>query len=273
MPPFFSAASRISPNSSVAPVHQQEIDVPHHRGIAQDLVAAAADVAGKKEPLLLSAVVLVDDLQQDLRRAEDVAGVEKGQRHPVGDRHRPLVAERHELAQAALGVLLHIERFDRRQAVLGAVLVEPLGVLLVDVGAVVQHDLAQVARCEGRVDVAREALLAEVRQVAAVVDVGVGKHDQIDLLRVEVRKPAVHLVALLAAALVESAIEQDTAAVDFQQVLRTGGGARGTAEFQFHGLVRKQARAAGEGNGKVPGARRLCPAEVWERLAPAARAG
>src|SRR5690606_13901406 len=111
---------------------------------------------------------------------------------------------------------------------------------LLDVRAVGENDGAQVTGGEGGIDVALEALLAEVRKVAAVVDVGVGKDDDVDFLRVEMGEAAVHLVALLAAALEQAAIEQDAGAVDFEQVLGTGGGARGTAEFHSHGLVRKK---------------------------------
>jgi hypothetical protein len=60
-------------------------------------------------------------------------------------------------------------------------------------------------------------------------------------------------------ALVEPAIEQDAGAVDFEQVLGSGSGAGGTAEFEFHGLVRKLACIGREGNGKVEGcAGRMC---------------
>ncbi len=48
------------------------------------------------------------------------------------------------------------------------------------------------------------------------------------------REAAVHLVGMLARPLIEAAIQQDALAIDFEQVLRTGGGAGGTAEFEFH---------------------------------------
>jgi hypothetical protein len=79
-------------------------------------------------------------------------------------------------------------------------------------------------------------LLGEVRQVAAVVDVRVGEDHHVDVLRIEVREAAVHLVGLLARSLIEPAIEQDALAVDLKQMLRAGGGAGGTAEFEFHEL-------------------------------------
>ena len=94
-----------------------------------------------------------------------------------------------------------------------------------------------------------------------MVDVGVGEDHDVDLARVEVGEAAVDLVALLAVALVEAAIQQDPGAVDFEQVLGTGGGAGGTAEFQFHELVRKLARIGREGNGKVGGGPLACEPE------------
>ena len=241
--------------AAVGAFHQDEIDVRHRDGIAQDFVAAAADVAGEEEALLLVAVFPVDDFEQHLGGTEDVAGVVEGQRHAVAERHRALVADADELAQAALGVFLEIEWLDGRQVVFGAVLVEPFGVLLLDMRAVCQHDLAEVAGGESGVDVAAEALLAEVREIAAVVDVGVGEDHDVDFAGVEVREAAVDLVAFLAVSLIEAAVEEDAGAVDFEQVLGSGGGAGGTAEFEFHELVRKLAPIGREGNGKVDGVR------------------
>ena len=68
-----------------------------------------------------------------------------------------------------------------------------------------------------------------------VILLRVGEDDGVDFRRIKMREAAVDVVGLAAAALIEPAVEQDPAPVDFQQMLRTGGGARGTAEFEFHG--------------------------------------
>src|SRR5262249_14766295 len=74
-----------------------------------------------------------------------------------------------------------------------------------------------------------EALADERREVAAVVDVGVAEDDGVDLVRVE-REVAVPLPGLLAAALVQAAVEQDLVVADLQQVHRAGHAAGGPPE-------------------------------------------
>ena len=48
------------------------------------------------------------------------------------------------------------------------------------------------------------------------------------------REVDVDFVGVFAATLVESAIEEDLGAVNFEEVLGAGGSASGTAEFEFH---------------------------------------
>ena len=67
-----------------------------------------------------------------------------------------------------------------------------------------------------------------------MVDVRVGKDHCVDRLRIEVRETAVHLISMLARTLLEAAIQQDALAINLQQMLRAGGGASGTAKFEFH---------------------------------------
>ena len=98
-------------------------------------------------------------------------------------------------------------------------------VLLLDLGRVGEHDAQQVARRRRAVDRPGEPLADERRQVAAVVDVGVAEDDRVDLVGVE-REVAVALPGLLAAALVQAAVEQDLVVADFEQVHRPGDAAR-----------------------------------------------
>ena len=65
----------------------------------------------------------------------------------------------------------------------GSLAVFPLGVGLLDVGGVQQHDVHEV-RCEtGGEDLAMEALFEEHGYPAGVVDVGVGDEDIVDAPR------------------------------------------------------------------------------------------
>ena len=85
----------------------------HRHRIAQHLVAAAPDIAGEQEALVFP-VLLVVDFQQNLRAAEDVAGIDEGDGYAVAYRQRAVIGDGHKLPQAALRVLLAVER--RRRA-------------------------------------------------------------------------------------------------------------------------------------------------------------
>ncbi len=102
-----------------------------------------------------------------------MAGIDECERHPVAHRQRAVVANRHELAQAALGVLLAVERCHGLQPFPLAVLVEPVDVALLDARGIGEHDLAKIPRGVGGINVTCETILGEVGQVAAVVDVRV----------------------------------------------------------------------------------------------------
>jgi hypothetical protein len=66
-----------------------------------------------------------------------------------------------------------------------------------------------------------------------MVDMAVRKHDTFDLLRIE-WEMLVPLLGFMPAALIKPAVEQDTLAVDLNEVLGASGGARSTAEGDFH---------------------------------------
>lgn len=86
-----------------------------------------------------------------------------------------------------------------------------------------------------------------MREIAAVVDVCVGEHRHVDLRWIE-GEIAIALKGLMPPPLIQTAVQQDALTVDLDEVLRTGGGASGTAEGEFHG---------GLGNGS-PAARTRC---------------
>src|SRR5690606_15407436 len=139
-----------------------------------------------------------------------------------------------ELAHAFLGFDLAVERVEGGFPLLFAMFVEPLGVLRLDVRGVGEHDLTEVARGEGGVDVAVEAPTGEGGEGPAVVDVGVGEDHRIEARGIE-GKGAVAFVRLVSASLVKPAVEKNSRAVDVDEVLGTGGRLGGAAESDVHG--------------------------------------
>ena len=149
-----------------------------------------------------------------------------------------------EERQRAFGVLHGVER--RGEAVRKAVrlamlhaLIEELGVLLLNVGGVAQHPIAQVDGSRRGVNGAMEPVLYEGGEVAAVIDVGVREHDGVDRSGVE-GQVSVLGVGIAAPALVQPAIEQVSLAPGIHQMLGTGHFSRRTAEREFHSSLETQ---------------------------------
>jgi len=202
--------------AAVGALHDDEIDFVAGGGVVEEVVAGAADIAAEEESLLLVVGVVVD-VEYDLGGAEDVACINEGELHAIGDEHGALVAEGDELPEAVLGIDHGVVRREEREVIALPVAVQPGDVAFMDVGGIGEHDAAQVARGGGGVDVAGEAALREVREIAAVVDVGVGEDDAVDLLGIE-GELAVPLHGLGTTALIESAIEEDAGVVDLDEV-------------------------------------------------------
>jgi hypothetical protein len=87
-----------------------------------------------------------------------------------------------------------------------------------NVGGIWQHDAAEVTRGWCGIDVAIKAALAEVRQIACVIDVGVGEDDTVDLFRIK-KEVAIPFHRLCTSTLIESAIEEDACFIDLDEML------------------------------------------------------
>ena len=84
------------------------------------------------------------------------------------------------------------------------------------------------------IDPPAKTLPRQQRQVAAVIDVGVGEHDGIDRLGRDRQRLPIAQPQLLKA-LEQAAVHQDGRVAMAQEVFRTGHGARGTQKLKLHG--------------------------------------
>jgi hypothetical protein len=159
-----------------------------------------------------------------------VAGLGKRARQAGQDHERAVVADRHELAEGGRGVLLGVVRLD---LVVGVLPVPVLGVFLLNPAAVLEHDGSQVAGRRRRVDRPGKALLDQVRQVAAVVDVGVAEDDRLQLGGRD-GEVAVGLSRLAAMALVQAAIDGQPTPAGLDVVHRARDLPGGPVEQQVH---------------------------------------
>src|SRR3546814_7580762 len=101
--------------------------------------------------------------------------------------------------------------------------VEEIGVLLVEISAILENERRHVARRRGRVDATPKAVTHEARQIARVIEMGLGENDCIaaggrDRQRFPIASTQIFH------ALTNAAIVQDALAVVLAQMFRTGDG-------------------------------------------------
>ena len=156
----------------------------------------------------------------------------------VGKADADALAQFHILAVFAGGdVLLHIfrilngiQRLHLGGAGTGRLAVFPLGVGLLNVGGVQQHDVHEVGRHTGGEDAALEALLHQHGHPAGMVDMGVGNEHEVDTAGMEGQGFVVHLVTPL----LQAAVDQDVFAVDLQTVTAAGHALVSAVKAQLH---------------------------------------
>jgi hypothetical protein len=208
----------------------QVVQVFYQNGVAQDREVFAPQVAREAEA---DPPPMVVNLQDSDRGAQDVARIAEECPHTSGDGKPPVVLVGHEIVQRVLGFLDRVQRLHRRQALATMLLVDVFHVLVVDVGAVPEHDGGQVGGGHGAVDVSTEAAFDQGRDVATVVYVGMREDHGIDALGVE-GQVAVPLEGLSAMTLEESAIQKQKFAIDVNEVLRTRHPSGRTPEGDLH---------------------------------------
>ena len=109
-----------------------------------------------------------------------------------------------------------------------------LGELLVQVPRVEEHECRELDRSRRGVDLARKAGLDQERQQAAMIEMGVGQHDRIQLPRCEIERDPVP-DGLVGAALEHAAIDEDPGPFRLDEELRAGDGRGATEEVDLHG--------------------------------------
>jgi len=102
-----------------------------------------------------------------------MAGVVKGDRDPVGNLHLALVTDAEELVHRLDGVARGVEGFYRFFPLASPPFVDILGVFLLDIARILQHDAAEIARGVGAGDIPGKSKLDQLGDIPAVVDMSV----------------------------------------------------------------------------------------------------
>ena len=192
-------------------------------------------------------------------RAEQVpggreAGVDAAQAQRALGRHHHKTLD----GSQRVGACVQRQRLDVLRV---AVAVGAARVFLLQVGAVQQQHLGQVARGGGGVDGAFVSVFDEGGQVAAVVKMGVAQQHGVGLEHGWRRRRPVALAVHLEA-LEEAAVEQDALPADVDQMPRAGDAVGGTQKLNLHA---PSSCSSPEFTMRVPGA-------AWRKAARMPRA-
>ena len=109
-----------------------------------------------------------------------MACVEKGYCDSFRDFDLLVIAHTDHLIYCLPNIFGCIERFHERLVPLPVLFVHIFDIALLDISAVVQHDIREITRCTSSIDFSPKAVPDEIGQIAGVIDVSMRKHDGID---------------------------------------------------------------------------------------------
>ena len=140
--------------------------------MAQNRLVRLSEIAGEEKPVV--APVIGPDIELHQRRAENVSGVEKFKRDARRDLARLVHVNRSKELHQQFDVLLVVKRLEQFLAVAAAALVDVFKVALLQEARIAQHHAAKFHSRLPRENPPAETLARQLRQVAGMVDVGVG---------------------------------------------------------------------------------------------------
>ena len=213
---------------AVGALGEDVVGVSDVLGIPDDGLVPVADVAGEHH---LAALAPLGQPHLHAGRTQQVARIHKAHLHPVFNLESGSILTGDDVLDGLLRIVDSVERLDGVVPGPAALLVGPLGVALLDVGRVPQHNAQQLPRETGAVDVAFKALLHQQGDAAGVVDVGVGHHHCVDVPGVEVQV----LIVPLVPALLQAAVHQDLLPAALHTVAAPRDRAGCAEKGQFHG--------------------------------------
>ena len=217
---------------AVGGLHEDVIGLGRAFGVAHDEGLGTADVAREDDA---GGLVVLGHFQAQGAGAEDVARIIVGDLDARGGLEVLMVGHGVQELGGLEGVLGGVQGCGRVLEAAAAVLFGfPLGFHLLDVGAVLQHDVQQFAGGLGAVDGVAEPFAHHEGQQAGMVDVRVGHKDEVDIARGVGTGIAVALLDGLVA-LVHAAVDTETLAAGLYHVTGAGNGLGSAKKLDFHG--------------------------------------
>ena len=179
---------------AVGRLHHDVVGLFEKLRVADDGLVDVADIAGEDDRLVHAVFF---QLKRDGRGTEQMARVGEHRAHTLAEVNLFFILAGRHVLEDVQRVLLGVERLDVLAARALALAVLILGVALLNVGGVKQHDLHQIRRQARRQDAAVEAVFHQQRDTARVVDVRVGDEQNIDIAGSKSEIAVVELVAAL----------------------------------------------------------------------------
>ena len=196
--------------------------------IPDDGLLDIADIARKDD---LAGLSIFGDGKFNKGRAQQVSGIHKTDVDAGAQLKGLVVIVDLDVVQGQLGVLGGIERLHHGATGPLALLVGPLSVALLNVGAVHQHDIHQLGGQTGGVHLTGVAHFIKDRHSPGVVDVGMGSKHIIHLAGMEGQLVVVDLITTL----LQTAVNEDALAAGLQTMTAAGNSTGSTIKRQLHG--------------------------------------
>ncbi len=171
-------------------------------------------------------------LQPDERSPQNMPGAVQGEAHFIAQCLRLTKRHRAELFQCVSGILLGIE-WQGGMVFTVAVAVGILGIFLLKIAAIGQHDPAEIKSGSRAVNRPGKTRCCQARDIAGVVNVRMGEQNGVQLIWPERRRCPVALTVIFHT-LEQTGIYQQLAVVRLHQIFRPRNGAGRTKKSQFH---------------------------------------
>ena len=200
--------------------------------ITQQRQIAAPEIAAEDDPADVTAVLnahLTD------RRTQNVTGIGKPQREFLRQFVPFVIIKRFKQFRDRAGVVIGVERIDRRSA-LFQMPAHIAGVFLLNLRAVAQHDRGDVGRRGRAEDRSAKSGPIESRKIPAVINVRMRENDAVEVFRVTVEL-LVLLARFLAATLKKTAVEQHAQVVGLDEMLAAGDFSRRPEKRELHAMT------------------------------------
>ena len=214
---------------AVGALHHHIVRPAEELGIPDDGLIHIADIAGEHDVPLLAAL---GQLHQDGGAAQQVARVDEGGLHALAHVHGLVIFAGLQKFRHPHGIRHGIQRLHVGAARTLVLAVLILGVALLNVGGVRQHDIQQVGRQPGGDDLPLEAVLDQHGDPAGVVDMGVSHQHRVDAAGMEGQRGVVHLVP----SLLQATVDENMLSVYLQTMAAAGDALVSAEKAQLHGV-------------------------------------